>query len=78
MRRLPAGAVQLAMDIGLARYVGAAPPAGHGPHRYYFTVHAVDVETLGLPEGATPTVLGFNLFFHSIARAHIMGTYTQE
>lgn len=75
---LPDGAVQLAMDIGLARYAGAAPPAGHGPHRYFFTVHAVDVESLGLPDGATPTVLGFNLFFHSIARAHIMGTYEQN
>ena len=75
---LPDGAVQLPMDVGLARYVGAAPPAGHGPHRYFFTVHAVDVESLGLPDGATPTVLGFNLFFHSIARAHIMGTHVQS
>lgn len=75
---LPDGAVQLPNDIGLARYLGSAPPAGHGPHRYFFTVHAVDVELLGLPEGATPTVLGFNLFSHSIARAHIMGTYEQN
>ncbi|WP_024796373.1 YbhB/YbcL family Raf kinase inhibitor-like protein [Tomitella biformata] len=75
---LPAGAVQLNTDTGLARYLGAAPPVGHGPHRYFFTVHAVDVESLGLPDGATPTVLGFNLFFHSIARAHIMGTYEQS
>lgn len=75
---LPEGAVQLAMDTGLAQYVGAAPPAGHGPHRYFFTVHAVDVESLGLPDGATPTVLGFNLFFHAIARGHIMGTHEQR
>lgn len=74
---LPDSAVQLAMDTGLKQYVGAAPPAGHGPHRYFFTVHAVDVESLGLPDDATPTVLGFNLFFHSIARAHIMGTHEQ-
>ena len=32
---LPGDAVTLANDAGLHRFVGAAPPAGHGPHRYY-------------------------------------------
>jgi phosphatidylethanolamine-binding protein (PEBP) family uncharacterized protein len=40
-------------------------------------VHAVDVESLGLPDGATPAYLGFNLFSHAIARAKITGTYEQ-
>jgi Raf kinase inhibitor-like YbhB/YbcL family protein len=75
---LPAGAVQLANDVGLARYVGAAPPPGHGPHHYYVVVHAVDVESLGLPEGATPTYLGFNLFGHALARATIVPVYEVE
>lgn len=74
---LPAGAVTLANDAGLSRFVGAAPPPGHGPHRYFVVVHAVDVESLGLPEGATPAYLGFNLFSHAIARATILGTYEQ-
>ena len=51
---LPGDAVTLANDAGLQRFVGAAPPAGHGPHRYFVAVHAVDVETLDLPEDATP------------------------
>ena len=42
---LPAGAFQLPNDARLARYLGAAPPAGHGPHRYFVVVHAVDTET---------------------------------
>src|SRR6516165_9107858 len=37
---LPAGAYQLRNDAGLARFLGAAPPAGHGRHHYHFTVHA--------------------------------------
>ena len=52
--------------------------AGHGPHRYFIAVHAVDVEKLDLPEGATPAYLGFNLFSHAIARAVIHGTYEQN
>ena len=74
---LPAGAVTLANDASLKRFVGAAPPPGHGPHRYMIVVHAVDVESLELPENATPAYLGFNLFSHAIGRARIIGTYEQ-
>jgi Raf kinase inhibitor-like YbhB/YbcL family protein len=72
---LPAGALTLANDGGMRGYVGAAPPEGHGEHRYYFTVHAVDVPSLDLPETATPAFLGFNLFFHTLARATIVAVY---
>ncbi len=41
-------------------------------------MHAVDVEKLDLPDGATPAYLGFNLFGHAIARAVIYGTYEQN
>jgi Raf kinase inhibitor-like YbhB/YbcL family protein len=75
---LPGGAVTLANDAGLQRYIGAAPPPGHGVHRYYIVVHAVGVESLGLPDGATPAYLGFNLFQQAIARAIIHGTYEQN
>ncbi|GAA2563868.1 YbhB/YbcL family Raf kinase inhibitor-like protein [Mycolicibacterium diernhoferi] len=75
---LPGGAVTLSNDAGLKRFIGAAPPAGHGPHRYYIAVHALPVESLGLPDGATPAYLGFNLFGQAIARAVIHGTYEQK
>ncbi|MCV7068230.1 YbhB/YbcL family Raf kinase inhibitor-like protein [Mycolicibacterium farcinogenes] len=75
---LPGGAVTLANDASLKRYIGAAPPAGHGPHRYYIAVHALPVESLELPDGATPAYLGFNLFGQAIARAVIRGTYEQH
>jgi len=69
---LPSGALQLANDAGLRRFLGAAPPQGHGRHRYYFVVHAVDVESLGVPQNATPAFLGFNLFSHTLARAMLV------
>jgi hypothetical protein len=74
---LPSGAVQFKNDAGLKRYVGAAPPSGHGPHRYYVVVHALDVAKLDLPADATPAYLGFNIFMHAIGRATIVGTYEQ-
>lgn len=75
---LPEGAFQLANDAALARYLGAAPPAGHGPHRYFIVVHAVDVESLGIPAGATPAFLGFNLFGHTLARATLVPVYENK
>lgn len=75
---LPGDALTLVNDAGMRRYVGAAPPAGHGPHRYYIAVHAVDVEKLELAEDASPAYLGFNLFMHAIARSVIVGTYEQK
>jgi hypothetical protein len=75
---LPEGAVQLRNDASFAGYVGAAPPAGHGVHHYYVVVHAVDVESLELPDGASPAYLGFNLFSHSLARAVLVGTHIQS
>ena len=75
---LPGDALILRNDAGAKRFIGAAPPPGHGPHRYIIAVHAVGVEKLELPEDATPAYLGFNLFQHAIARALIHGTYEQN
>lgn len=72
---LPAGAIQLRTDAGLARYLGAAPPSGHGRHRYFFVVHAVDAEKLDLAPDTPPTLLGFQLFSHTLARGMIVPWY---
>lgn len=64
--------------ITRATAAAAAPPSpGHGVHRYHFVVHAVDVATLGVPRTATPAFLGFNLYSHTLARAHIVPTFEQ-
>ncbi len=75
---LPEGVLQLRNDAGLVGYIGAAPPPNHGVHHYYIAVHALDVESLGLPESATPAYLGFNIFMHALARAVVVGTYEQR
>ncbi|HEY7224800.1 MAG TPA: YbhB/YbcL family Raf kinase inhibitor-like protein [Micromonosporaceae bacterium] len=71
---LPAGAIQLPGDTGLARYVGAAPPEGHIRHRYFIVVHALDIESLGVAPGSAPAVQGFMMFTYTLARARIVPT----
>ncbi len=75
---LPAGAVTVANEMRAEEYTGAAPPSGHGEHRYFFVVSALDVERLGVPAGATPAVLGFLLREHELARGMTMGTSITE
>lgn len=72
---LPDGAWHVRNDAGMAGFLGAAPPAGHGKHNYYIAVHAVDVDTLGLEHDATPAFFMFNLSGHTLARAVITPWY---
>ncbi|MFD3453460.1 YbhB/YbcL family Raf kinase inhibitor-like protein [Streptomyces sp. NPDC058691] len=72
---LPEGAVHVRNDYGTRDFGGAAPPPGDGSHRYVFTVYAVDQEKLGPDADVSPAVVGFNLRFHALARAHVIGEY---
>lgn len=71
---LPAGAFQLRVDSGHPRFIGAAPPAGHGQHRYFIVVQALDVADIGVPHDATPALLGYNIASHVLGRAVMMVT----
>jgi len=75
---LPPSAHQLENDARHRRYVGAAPPPGHGPHRYVFAVHALDVESLELPPAARARELKTALQAHSVARAEVTGTFERH
>lgn len=75
---LPAGAFQLRNDANLKGYLGAAPPPGHGVHRYFFVVHAVDVPSLEISADATNAFLGFTLFSHTLARASIVPVFESK
>jgi len=71
---LPEPAKILRNEVGQRAYLGAAPPPGDGPHRYFFTVSALSVDHLELPDDATPAVLGFTLRGSLVGRAQLMGT----
>jgi len=74
---LPAGTVQSRTDFGTPGYGGACPPAGSKPHRYQFTVYAMDVESLPLAPDSSAAMVGFNLNAHKIAAAHIEVLYAR-
>jgi Raf kinase inhibitor-like YbhB/YbcL family protein len=71
----PEGARTFRNDAGQPGYIGAGPPPGHGPHRYFIVVSALDTESLGLPEDASPAYVGFNVGAHVLARAVIVPTF---
>ena len=72
---LPGTAFHVRNDWSTKDYGGAYPPPGDVPHRYYFVVHAVDVDTLGVDSEASAAVVSFNLVFHTLARALIVPTF---
>jgi len=72
---LPSGAFCVRNDYGSKDFGGAAPPPGDPPHRYVFAVHALDVDSLGLDSDVSPAVAGFNVGFHTIARAVMVPVY---
>lgn len=74
---LPGGAFHVRNDAGGSGFTGAAPPSGDRAHRYYFAVHAVDADQLGVDAGATPAVVAFMLAFHTLARGVLVATYRE-
>jgi Raf kinase inhibitor-like YbhB/YbcL family protein len=72
---LPQGAFHVRHDGGGDGFMGAAPPEGDQVHRYFFVVHAVSEEKLGVDSSASLAVVSFNLAFKTLARAVLVGTY---
>jgi Raf kinase inhibitor-like YbhB/YbcL family protein len=70
----PSGSVQGKNSWNAVGYRGPAPPKGHGVHRYYFKLYALD-KPLQLPEGLDKTSLLKKMEGHVVAHAELMGTY---
>jgi Raf kinase inhibitor-like YbhB/YbcL family protein len=73
--KLPGNAFSVRNDYGTKDFGGAAPPQGDPAHRYVFTVYALDTDHLGIDSDVSPAVAGFNLRFHTIARAQIVPVF---
>ncbi len=74
---LPRGAKQGRNDFGEHGYGGACPPVGDKPHHYIFTVHALKVDKLNVPEDASPAMISGMLYNHRLGFAKWMATYSR-
>ena len=70
---LPAGTVEGNTDLAKPGFFGPCPPVGR-KHQYTFTLHALDVEKLPAPEGASAALTGFFIYQHTIGRAQLNTT----
>jgi Raf kinase inhibitor-like YbhB/YbcL family protein len=61
-------------DIG---YRGPCPPPGHGPHRYFFRLHALD-SAVELASGASRDQLEAAIDGHVLETAELLATYERN
>jgi Raf kinase inhibitor-like YbhB/YbcL family protein len=71
----PKGAVQSRTDFGTPGYGGPCPPKGDKPHRYQFAIFALDTDKLDTDENSSPAFVGFNVHFHTLAKATLTGRW---
>lgn len=64
-------------DFGEPGYGGPRPPKGHGPHRYYFKLVALDVDELKLPPSAHVVDLWSAVQGHVVGQTELVATYSR-
>ena len=67
--------MQSRTDFGTPGYGGPCPPKGDKPHHYRFTIFALDTDKLDTDENSSPAFVGFNVHFHTLAKATLMGRW---
>ena len=66
---LPPAALQGRTDLGENAYHGPCPAKGDAPHRYVFTLYALDVAKLDVPAGASGAMVTSTAQEHLLAKA---------
>jgi len=65
-------------DFNRPGYGGPCPPRGHGVHRYFFTLYALNVSSIGLPGGSARPALNRALQGRIIAETNLLGRYERK
>ena len=74
----PQGSTQIKNDYGSRGFGGACPPSGHGIHHYRFTIHALSVEKLVLPEDASGALAGYMINANTLETSTIEALYKRD
>ena len=72
-----AAGIEMRNDYGSIGYGGACPPEGHGMHRYQFTVWALPVEKLEVPDDASCALVSYMLNGTALGKSTITSTYVR-
>jgi Raf kinase inhibitor-like YbhB/YbcL family protein len=70
--------VQGTNSWGRIGYGGPCPPQGHGAHRYYFTLYALDKPSLELKSGTRIQGLKEKITDHILGQSVVMGRYERK
>jgi Raf kinase inhibitor-like YbhB/YbcL family protein len=73
----PVKAIQGRNSFGEIGYMGPMPPMGHGVHRYFFKLYALDVQPNWSP-GLSKSEVLTSLRGHVIGEAQLMGRYQRR
>ncbi|HLI85360.1 MAG TPA: YbhB/YbcL family Raf kinase inhibitor-like protein [Bryobacteraceae bacterium] len=65
-------------DFQKLGYGGPCPPKGHGAHRYFFKLYALNVPTLSLAEGSSKRDVEKATKDHVLAQTQYMGRYERR
>lgn len=71
------GFKQAINDFHRLGYGGPCPPLGHGTHHYHFSLLALSVDHLSLPEGSICRDVEREARNHVLAEARLMGVYAR-
>jgi len=75
--KFPISVIQGKTDYGTSEFGGACPPKGDKPHRYIFTIYALDIEKIDLDKNTSGAKIGFFLNKHAIDKAAITAKYSR-
>lgn len=65
-------------SFGRNGYGGPCPPAGDPPHRYRFTLHALDIPSIGLSPHAEREQVEARMQAHVLRSTQLVGTYQRR
>ncbi|WP_457756145.1 YbhB/YbcL family Raf kinase inhibitor-like protein [Thermodesulfatator indicus] len=75
--KMPKGSKELKNSFGFIGYGGPQPPPGTGEHPYVFTIFALDVARIDLPEDASLEMFSQTIKKHVLAQANLTGYFSR-
>lgn len=75
---MPKEVIQSINDYGFKGFGGPCPPTDHGYHEYKISIFALKTKSLNLDENTNPTVVGYNIWLNTIAKASLVFYYKRD